>query len=141
MSKTGAIVIIEDDADDKIFLQHIFKELNITNKIVWFDGADEAFQFLSTTSQSIFIIFSDVKLPGKSGLELKHEIDADPKLRKKSIPFVFYSSTAHQNEVNEAYTKMSIQGFFLKEAEYDKAQSQIETILKYWGSCRHPNTQ
>lgn len=141
MSKTGALVIVEDDQDDRKFLERIFGDLGLTNKIIWFDAADEALSFLSSTNQNIFMIFSDIKLPGKSGLELKRAIDADHKLRKKSIPFVFYSTTANQNDINEAYTQMTIQGFFKKDPDYEDAKKLMKIILEYWSICHHPNTQ
>lgn len=140
MEISGIVVIIEDDLDDRIFIQQIFKDLSIDNKIEWFDNAGEAFDFLKATSQKIFIIFSDVNLPGQSGLEFKRRIDADSKLRKKSIPFVFYSTSANQNDVNEAYTKMTIQGFFKKDMDYEAARNLMKVIFEYWSVCKHPNT-
>lgn len=141
MEISGTVVIVEDDLDDRIFIQQIFKDLGIGNKIEWFDAADDAFAFLKSTSLKIFIIFSDVSLPGQSGLEFKRRIDEDPKLRKKSIPFVFYSTSANQADVNEAYTQMTIQGFFKKDMDYDAARNLMKVIFEYWSICKHPNIQ
>lgn len=140
MSKSGTIVIVEDDIDDKFFLESIIRELNIPNEIRWFDNTDDALAFLAFTVSPIFIIFSDINIPGKNGLEFKRQIDGDFKLRKKSIPFIFYSTSAYQRDVNEAYLHMTIQGFFKKGTEYDQTKKMIKTIFEYWQLCQHPNT-
>src|SRR5690606_33332163 len=112
MSKSGPIVIIEDDADDKEIFESIVRDLNLRNEIVWFTETKSAFSFLKATDKKVFLIFCDINLPGKNGIEFKREIDADPKLRKKSIPFVFLSTQASQRDINEAFITITVQGFF-----------------------------
>jgi CheY-like chemotaxis protein len=141
MAKTGPLLIIEDDPDDREIFDRVIDELGAPHKLVFYDNTDDALTYLSTTTDSIFLIFSDVNLPGKSGLELKKKIDSDPKLRKKSIPFIFYSTAALQKDVNEAYTQMTVQGFFKKGNDFQEAKKQIQLILDYWRECKHPNTQ
>jgi len=140
MSKTGPILIIEDDEDDKNLLELAVKELGHFNPIVWFDNTDSALDYLCNTHQAPFVIFSDINLPGKNGLEFKTKIDTDPVLRKKSIPFIFYSTSGHQRDVNEAYTQMTIQGYFKKGNDFDATKKIIGVILNYWSICLHPNT-
>ena len=74
-----------------------------------------------------------------NGLELKRKIDNDPYLRLKSIPFVFYSTSVRQEQVIEAYSELTIQGFFKKENDITDARNTITTIIEYWKLCRHPN--
>ena len=139
MAKAGPIVILEDDVDDQEILESILKELGVQNKLVWFPKAAQAFEYLKTTTEQPFIIFSDINLPGENGIEFKRKIDNDPALRKKSIPFIFYSTTVNQEAVNEAYTQITVQGFFEKGISYDEIKSRIQRILDYWTDCRHPN--
>jgi CheY-like chemotaxis protein len=134
----GIIVLIEDDHDDKDMLIEIIEDLNVKNKIVWFDNCDDAYHCISKTNESIYIIFSDINLPKRTGLELKSDIDRDPLLRKKSIPFVFYSTSAAMGDVNEAYENLNVQGFFKKGNDYNQVKSDIKTILDYWAIARKP---
>jgi len=140
MSKRGPIVIVEDDEDDKDIFASILKELNITNKLVWFTRSDEAFKYLKTTEEQPYIIYSDINLPRESGIEFKKRIDDDKQLRRKSIPFVFYSTSVNQDAVNEAYTKITVQGFFQKGHDFNEMKQQIQLIHNYWTTCKHPNT-
>jgi CheY-like chemotaxis protein len=140
MSKSGAILIIEDDADDKQFLEDILLELGVKNKIIWFDNCIDAYEYMTQTTLSTFIIMCDINLPLQNGLDFKLQLDADPVLRRKSIPFIFYSTSARQEDVNEAFMKMTVQGFFKKSVEYNVMKKNIKTILDYWQLSEHPGT-
>ena len=139
MGNKGPIVIVEDDADDEAIFNDILKELKMPNKVVWFGNSREAFDYLKKTHEQPFIIFSDVNLPGENGIEFKRRIDNDKQLREKSIPFVFYSTSVHPKMVTEAYTNMTVQGFFKKGNSYREIKDDIQIIFGYWQVCRHPN--
>lgn len=138
--RSGPIIVIEDDIDDKEVLGAIFSELHVKNKLIWFAKSADAFEYLKTTSDKPFIIFCDVNLPLEDGVSFKKRIDKDPYLREKSIPFVFYSTSVDQQTVNEAYTKMTVQGFFQKGSTYEEIKKTVRLILDYWMTCRHPNS-
>lgn len=141
MPKSGAIVIVEDDVDDKDVLKMTLLDLGFSNPLRWFKYTSEAWDYLKSDSEAIFLIFCDVNLPIQSGLEFKQQIDADPELRKKSIPFVFMTTSGNQNDINKAYTQMTVQGYFQKSNSYEDLKDMIQLILKYWTVCKHPNTQ
>jgi len=139
--KSGPIILIEDDEDDKGIFLDILKELQVPNPVIWFQNCDDAFTYLKETTEQPFVIFCDLNLPGLPGLEYKRKIDEDKALRKKSIPFVFCSTTADQHTVNKAYTQMTVQGFFQKPNSYSEHKKMIKLIMDYWDLCRHPNSK
>lgn len=141
MATAGPIIIVEDDADDKDIFEDVLKEIGIANTVVWFTRSDAAISYLQTTTEQPFIIFSDVNLPMENGIDFKRRIDSDHELRKKSIPFVFYSTSIDQNAVNEAYTQMTVQGYFQKGNSFDEMKRNIKIICDYWLVCRHPNVK
>ena len=139
MSKYGPIVIIEDDEDDKELFEIVVRELGIKNEIRWFTETRSASTFLSETTDVVYLIFCDINLPGKNGIEFKKDVDANPELRRKSIPFLFYSTIANQESVNKAYIEMTVQGFFKKQSSYSEMKGMLRRIFEYWEICRHPN--
>ena len=141
MSKVGPIVIIEDDMDDQKILDDVFRELKIGNELIKFSNPFDAFKYLKETSDQPFLILCDVNLPGQSGIEFKWNIDNDKHLRKKSIPFVFLSTSADQKSINDAYTKMTVQGYYKKPNTYNELKMIINLITDYWKLCKHPNTE
>lgn len=133
------IVLVEDDQDDREIFERILKDLQIPYACKWFFDAATAMEYLHDTQEQVFLIFCDINLPGISGLEFKQRIDSDPMLRTKSIPFVFFSTSTSQRDINAAYIEMTIQGFFKKGTNYQEMKSMIGLIVEYWTLCRHPN--
>jgi CheY-like chemotaxis protein len=138
--RSGPILLIDDDADDKDIFLDILQELQITNLVIWFQDCESAFSHLQETKEQPFIIFCDLNLPGVSGIECKRRIDEHKELRKKSIPFVFFSTTTDQTTVNEAYTQMTVQGFFRKPSSFSELKNLVRLITDYWDHCKHPNS-
>lgn len=137
---SGPIVLVDDDDDDQELIGEVLRELNITNKTVFFDRCEEALVYLKTSDDQPFIIICDVNLPGLSGIEFKRKIDHDPQLGRKSIPFVFYSTSAEKKLVDEVYTQLTVQGYFKKVNSYDEIKRIIRLVFEYWTVCKHPNS-
>jgi len=139
MAATGPIVVIEDDIDDLDILKEALKENEVKNELLCFSNGPDAMEYLLTTVQQPLLILCDVNLPRQNGIEFKTQIDADPVLRKKSIPFIFYSTYVSQYAVNEAYNNLTVQGFFQKNDTYEEFRNVIKTMIDYWSLCKHPN--
>jgi response regulator RpfG family c-di-GMP phosphodiesterase len=137
---SGPIVLVEDDEDDAEIFAEVLKDLNIPNKLILFTNPADAYHFLDNNSEQPYIIISDVNLPGMSGLEFKNKLDHNEKLKKKSIPFIFYSTYAEKKYVTEAYLHLTVQGFFLKGNNLKEIKDQLRIIFEYWKICKHPNT-
>ena len=138
MNKTGPIVIIEDDLDDQYILTEIFKELNYMNELIFFGDSLQALQYLTDTDIEPFLVLSDINMPKLNGMELREKIHNNEDLRLKSIPYLFFSTSAEQKHVIDAYSR-SIQGFFVKPSNYDKLKTVIIKIVEYWQECESPN--
>jgi response regulator RpfG family c-di-GMP phosphodiesterase len=81
-----------------------------------------------------------VNLPKQNGIEFKRQIDEDPQLRAKSIPFVFLSTSIDRKAVNVAYKELTVQGFFQKPNSFNELTAVIKLLMDYWKLCRHPNS-
>ncbi len=140
MINSGPIIVIDDDKDDQELLQGAVEELQFTNKIIFFENGPDAYQYLKATTDKPLIIFSDLNLPRQSGLDFKRQIDNDPYLREKSIPFVFFSTYIDRKTVDIAYKELTIQGLFQKSGTYEEMKNTLKLIIEYWKICRHPNS-
>lgn len=138
MNKGGPIIIIEDDLDDQDILTEIFQELNYKNEVIFFKEGEKALEYLTDTTIEPFIIFSDINMPRLNGMELRAKVHENEDLRIKSIPYLFFSTSAEQQYVIDAYSK-SIQGFFVKPKNYAEIKETIKTIVEYWQKCVSPN--
>jgi CheY-like chemotaxis protein len=138
MNKSGPIIIIEDDLDDQEILDSIFEELGYNNEIIFFSDGEMALKYLTDSTIEPFIIFSDINMPKLTGMELREKIHENEDLRIKSIPYLFFSTSAEQQHVVEAYSK-SVQGFFVKPSNFKEIKETIQTIVAYWNRCVSPN--
>jgi CheY-like chemotaxis protein len=137
----GPILIIDDDADDLEILKYALDDLELPNEVVWLHNAAEVLHYLSDTTVQPFIIFCDINMPKVNGIMLKKELDKDPVLRKKSIPFIFYTTTADPYIVDSAYSELTVQGFFEKGFDSLHIRDTIKTIMDYWKLCLHPSSR
>jgi CheY-like chemotaxis protein len=138
MNRKGPIIIIEDDKDDQEILQEVFARLSYPNKIIFFDDGQDALDFLTSTDVDPFIIFSDINMPRLSGIELRERIHQNESMRLRTIPYLFFSTSAEQNHVVDAYSK-SAQGFFIKPSSFTDIEDTMKTIVEYWLKCVAPN--
>ncbi|MBI2721109.1 MAG: response regulator [Bacteroidetes bacterium] len=138
MNKTGPIIIIEDDRDDQEIFGIVFEELGYKNDILFFGDGEEALNYLTSTALEPFIIFSDINMPKLNGMELREKIYENEDLRIKSIPYLFFSTTAEQKHIIDAYSK-SVQGFFIKPSGINEIKNILQIIIEYWQKCESPN--
>jgi CheY-like chemotaxis protein len=136
---TDPIIIVDDDLDDHFIFREISGRLQLVNELKFFKNANELLGYLRHTEDHPFVIFCDINMPIITGIELRRKIDADEALRRKSIPFVFFSTAASKPQVLEAY-EMSVQGFFLKQPSFIETERIFKLILEYWDASLHPNT-
>lgn len=138
MTKEGPILLIDDDHDEYELIADVLKRIDVNNRLICFSNGKEALNYLKTTSDQPFLILADINMPVMGGLELRKRIQEDERLRMKSIPFVFLTTTAQPSAIKEAY-EMSVQGFFEKQSNVTAIEQLLKEIYNYWQHCRHPN--
>ncbi|GGH21175.1 response regulator [Dyadobacter endophyticus] len=138
MSLIGPIVIIDDDVDDRDMIGAMLDELAIINPCRYFENGQAALDYLLNTAESPLLILCDINMPVMNGLELRDQIDADPYLKKKSIPFIFLTTSDSPILVRRAYSG-NIQGYFKKFHSFQEGRDRLRLIINYWKYCLHPN--
>jgi CheY-like chemotaxis protein len=141
MAKSGPILIVEDDPDDQEIYKQIIKDIGVQNKIIFFSLASDGLKYLKETTEQPFVILCDINLPVINGIQFKQRIDSDPYLRRKSIPFIFFSTSAEKSQVHKGYTELTVQGFFKKEYSVEEMSKSLSVIFAYWELCKHPNSE
>jgi len=140
MANAKPIVLVDDDREDEELLREALGELGVENELIHFENCFIAFDYLKSTTDIPFIIISDINLPRRSGIEFKRQIDEDPVLRAKSIPFVFFSTSQDKRSVDTAYKELTVQGFFQKPTNFQELKRVIKLLYDYWSECKRPNS-
>lgn len=134
----GKIILVDDQKYEKDLLNNALEEKEWGIKVEYFNNARDALKHLLENVDEIFLIISDMNMPGMNGMEFKKTIDRDEYLRQKSIPFIFASSKPVRDDVLEAY-QYRVQGFFKKPDSIEDQAAMLETIIQYWVACIHPS--
>lgn len=140
MNKNSEIIVVEDDQDDIEFISDIFQSLNISNKVVFFEDPTKVIPYLREHQVQPFMIFSDINMPKLDGFELRELMINDIRLKRKSVPFIFLSTSDSPDSVNRAY-ELGAHGYFKKVSGFKEFKAVIENILVYWNTSRRLQLQ
>src|SRR3954466_15870564 len=110
---SGEIILIDDEEYELELLNDVLHKLSYVATVKYFNDARDGIGYIRETNNHIFLIISDMQMHPMSGIELKEEIEKDPYLKIKAIPFVFATTYATEENIELAY-KCNIQGFFEK---------------------------
>lgn len=137
MTISGPIIVVDDDLDDQLILSEVLKKFVSSDSIKFFTDARAVIQYLHETQQFPFIILCDINMPLINGFDLRATLLKDKSLSRKSIPFVFYSTSATNDQVEKAFD-LTVQGFFLKGHSMEEVERRMRIILEYWTESRRP---
>jgi CheY-like chemotaxis protein len=132
------IIVVDDDPDDQYILGIVFERIGITQGVKYFSSGQDVIDYLRATAQCPFLILCDVNMPNMSGFELRKTLVEDEALKKKSIPFVFYSTAATRREVEKAF-ELTVQGFFEKGLVMEECERKMRIVIDYWKESKRPD--
>jgi CheY-like chemotaxis protein len=135
--QTGAIWIIDQDEDDLQMIKDVWKELEIQNELVWFSNADQVLEKFEKIKEAPFLILCDVNLPKIDGFKLREMILSHPGRVYHSVPFIFWSTVASEEQIRKAYN-LGAHGFFIKDSSYTRLKQSFQEVLTYWQNSKVP---
>lgn len=96
------IILTDDDEDDRLFFTDAFDELNMNTKVKTFNDGVELMDYLNN-EESILpnVLFLDLNMPKKSGIECLNEIKANSKM--SDIAIAIYSTSASEEDIEETF--------------------------------------
>lgn len=137
MSKPAPVIIVDDDADEQLLIKEVWKELNLDFPVLYFSTGRQLLDYLKSKKEIPFLIICDINLPGMDGFEMRKKIIQNDFERYRSIPFVFWSGTATEEQILKAYD-LSSHGFFIKPSTYTQLKEIIKDIVAYWQKSEIP---
>lgn len=124
-------LMLVDDASDQIYLmQMLLKTVNPDIKIVATTSGDEALKVLNDESRSLpRVVLLDLKLAGKTGLEVLKELKNNPRLKR--LPVCMFSNSNLEADVCEAY-ELGANFYFRKPVGLAELKKFIENFVTVW---------
>jgi DNA-binding NarL/FixJ family response regulator len=133
-----SIWLIDGDGDDQEMVQQVWKELNLTNELVFFENAEDAINALAKAETAPFIIISELNFPKINGFQFRERMLAINSKKFKSVPFIFWTTQASEEQITHAYN-LSVHGFFIKESCFEDLKMTFIYILNYWLKSKMPS--
>lgn len=133
-----SILLIDGDGDDQEMVQQVWKELNLKNELVFFENGEDAINALAKAETAPFIIISELNFPKINGFQLRERMLAINSKKFKSVPFIFWTTQASEEQITQAYN-LSVHGFFIKESRFEDLKMTFIYILNYWLKSKMPS--
>lgn len=130
------ILLIENDPATAQLTKEACREAGLMEQIVSMPNGDDALAYLRGERHHAArpfpdLIFLDLHLPKKSGLEVLSEIKSNPQFT--AVPVVVVSGSADPNEVRRAY-ELHASCYVRKPNDLDEFLRFVQVCFDFWGS-------
>lgn len=130
------ILIIENDRAAAHLTKEAFREAGLMKAVVSVPDGDEALAYLRREGEHKGkphpdLIFLDLHLPKKSGLEVLAELKSSPRL--SVTPVVVVSGSDNPSEIRKAY-ELHASCYIRKPDDLDQFLAFIKVCFEFWGS-------
>jgi CheY-like chemotaxis protein len=120
-----SIVLADDDLDDVSVFMDILKEYNPSMQV---EDVQDGYQLTKLLQHYCpDLLFLDLEMPRKNGLECLVEIRNNPLIC--NLPIVVFSSTTRAANIQAAY-EMGANLFLIKSHFFDEYRSSLKAILE-----------
>lgn len=98
------IILADDDEDDRLFFTDAFSELKMSTKVQTYKDGVELMNYLNSDEALLpEILFLDLNMPKKNGMECLEEIKANSKF--ENIAVAIYSTSSTEEHIEETFVK------------------------------------
>lgn len=142
-TRTGAILLVEDNPDDVALTLRALKQCDVSNEVVVARDGVEALDYLFATGTHTGrnaaltpqLVLLDLKLPRLDGLEVLGRLRADE--RTRPLPVVILTSSKEQQDVADGYA-LGANGYIRKPVDFGEFVQVMEQLKLYWLVLNEP---
>lgn len=101
-NRSISVLLADDDEDDRYFFKQAFTELKLQINLYMVNDGVELMNYLTTTTTELpDMLFLDLNMPRKSGLECLKEIKSNEYF--KNITVAIYSTSAAERDIEQTF--------------------------------------
>jgi CheY-like chemotaxis protein len=137
MTTSGAILLVEDNEDDVFLMKRALKNAGIVNPLFVAEDGQEAVDYLAGQGKYAnreefpipAIVFLDLKLPLKRGLDVLAWVRGQPQL--ESMVVVVLTSSNEPSDLKEAY-RLGANSYVVKPPTAQQLLDMAKAFKWYW---------
>ena len=96
------IVLAEDDEDDRLFFKEALEEIKVKTNVAYVNDGAQLMNYLNQPGIRLpNVVFLDLNMPVKSGMECLVEIRRNNQL--KDLAIVIYSTSSSEEDIENAF--------------------------------------
>lgn len=121
------IILADDDEDDRLFFTDVFGELKINTKVNTFNDGEELMSYLNKVETVMpDVLFLDLNMPKKSGIECLIEIKASEKMA--GIAIAIYSTSASEEDIENTFV-LGANIYIKKPSDFTKLKKTLSEVV------------
>jgi CheY-like chemotaxis protein len=121
------ILLADDDEDDRLFFKDAFKEVKVKTAVSMVKDGIELMNYLLKAVEDLpHVLFLDLNMPRKSGMECLDEIRRDERL--KDIAVAIYSTSASENDIEETFVR-GANVYIKKPNDFSKLKKILSEVI------------
>lgn len=121
------VLLADDDEDDRTFFKEALQELKVKTNVTLVNDGMQLMNYLNQPENRLpNVIFLDLNMPVKSGLECLKEIRRNKRLRDLAI--AIYSTSSSEENIEEAF----VQGaniYIKKPSDFSLLKNVLEQVI------------
>ena len=136
MEKLKTILLAEDSPKDVELILEALSESNLANNVSVVKDGVEAMEFLRCEGKyklrspgNPAVLFLDIKMPRKDGMEVLREIRSDESL--KTLPVVILTSSREEQDLIRSYD-LGVNAFVVKPVNFKEFIEAVKQLGIFW---------
>lgn len=121
------IILADDDEDDRMLFLEALDEISIQTKLLLFKHGQELLDYLFQSHIDLpNLIFLDLNMPIKNGMQCLCEIRSNPKL--KDLRIAIYSTSSSDKDIRDTFLN-GADIYINKPSSFTKLREVVEKVL------------
>ena len=139
----STILIVDDDANDRLFIERAFNNLGMNDPVHTVASGQEAIAYMTGEGKYSdrdayaypTFITTDLKMPGTDGFAVLEHLKRRPEWA--IIPTVVLSSSNDLDDIRRAYG-LGASSYHIKPANLSELNKLVRVLHDYWMTCEVP---
>jgi CheY-like chemotaxis protein len=137
MSRTGLILLVENEAHDIFFMRRAFRAAGFRNRLRALQDGAEAIDYLSGRGEYVdrlryplpSLLVTDIKMPKVDGFELLGWLQSRPDF--VALPRIVISSSCHEIDLKRCL-ELGAAAYYTKPGSHKQRVSMVRQWLRIW---------